>query len=371
MFCTNCGAKMADDLKFCTDCGKLLPAAKPASPPPAAAPAAPQAPPVAPAPVAPPAVDAPPPPPPSAQEQPVPRLEVAPAAPSPRVTSRPQPVTRTEPPTEDLAATASSGPKVLLVVVVALLVISAAAAYFHFSSSGTTQDASVPGSQPVAPVGAQAAPVGQPPAAPQPATQATDRQAGQTQAAVPETPAAVGSIPQGDLVERLVRAAAAGDATELDALIRDVESQPKPAVGNRGEARRINYRALPLLKDKRYAEAIPILEQAHVADESDVEVVGNLADTLMRAGKLDEAWRMALVGLRLAPRRTVSWSTIGMLSAKRDDLSAAAASLVVGYRFSDVQPTTLQVYSRLAAADADAKVRAAMEEAVKRIKASQ
>jgi tetratricopeptide (TPR) repeat protein len=178
-------------------------------------------------------------------------------------------------------------------------------------------------------------------------------------------------VSEGSGVEPLIKAAASGDAAELEALIRNVESQPRPAAGNRSEARRINDQALSLLREKRYAEAIPVLEQARLADESDVEIVGNLADTLMRADRLDDAWRMALVGLRLAPRRTVSWSTVGMLSAKRDDLSAAVACMVTGYRFSDVQPTTQQVYSRLATTDKDAKVRAAMEEAVKRIKATQ
>jgi hypothetical protein len=278
-----------------------------------------------------------------------------------------EPTVQQEPLGASLAEKTSSGSRALPLLVVAILTIAAAASYFYFSSS-STQDASAPTSQ--APDTASAQPAAATPATPPPAAPPIEEASNQTQPTAEEAPAAAPDVVRGAGVEALIQAATSGDASQLEALIRELESEPAPAVGNRGEARRINYRALPLLREKRYLEAIPILEEARLADESDVEVVGNLADTLMRAGKLDEAWQMALSGLRLAPRRTVSWSTIGMLSAKRDNLPAAVACLVTGYRFSDVQLNTLKVYSRLATTDDDAKVRAAMEEAVKRIEAS-
>ena len=56
-----------------------------------------------------------------------------------------------------------------------------------------------------------------------------------------------------------------------------------------------------------------------------------------------------------------------MLAAKRDEAQLAVACLVTAYRFSKVPATTRQVYVQLAANDDDAKVRGAMEEAVKQI----
>ena len=391
MFCTNCGAKAADDLRFCTNCGKLLaPAAGKTAVPTVPAAAATLAPPAVPALVRMPAPVALPPPPPAEvvsapavtptvtaaaprllrdDAQSPPTLDRPTPVPEPQVRSRPEPPAQPAPTAPSAAARTSSGSKTLPFVIIAVLVIGAGAAYFYFSSS-STQDTAASTSPALDSVNSQAAGAAQTPVAPQSTTPSTEQPSNQNQPGAPEPPAAASNVAPGAAVETLIQAAMSGDATRLEALIRDLESGPAPAAGNRGEARQINDQALSLLRDKRYDEAIPVLEQARLADESDVEVVGNLADTLMRAGKLDEAWRMALVGLRLAPRRTVSWSTLGMLSAKREDPAVAVACLVAGYRFSNVQPTTLEVYSKLATTDEDAKVRSAMKEAVKRIRES-
>ena len=385
MFCTNCGAKAADDLRFCTNCGKpLAPAAGKTAVPTVPAAAATLAPPAVPAVVRMPAPVALPPPPPAEvvsapavtptvtaaaprllrdDAQSPPTLDRPTPVPEPQVRSRPEPPAQPAPTAPSAAARTSSGSKTLPFVIIAVLVIGAGAAYVYFSSS-STQDTAASTSPALDSGNSQA--VG----AAQSTTPSTEQPSNQNQPGAPEPPAAASNVAPGAAVETLIQAAMSGDATRLEALIRDLESEPVPTAGNRGEARRINDQALSLFRDKRYDEAIPVLEQARLADESDVEVVGNLADTLMRAGKLDEAWRMALVGLRLAPRRTVSWSTLGMLSAKREDPAVAVACLVAGYRFSNVQPTTLEVYSKLATTDEDAKVRSAMKEAVKRIRES-
>jgi Flp pilus assembly protein TadD len=276
------------------------------------------------------------------------------------------PTVQQEPLGASLAEKTSSGSKALPLLVVAMLIIAAAASYFYFSSS-STQDASAPASQALDTASAQ--PAAATPATPPPTSPPIEEASNQTQPTAEEAPAAAPDVVRSAGVEALIKAATSDDASQLEALIRELESEPAPAVGNRGEARRINYRALPLLREKRYLEAVPILEEARLADESDVEVVGNLADTLMRAGRLDEAWGVALEALRLAPRRTVGWSTIGMLSAKRDDAPGAVACLLTAYRFSNAQPTTLKVYSKLATSDEDPKVRAALEETVERITA--
>jgi len=260
----------------------------------------------------------------------------------------------------------SSGSKALPLLVVAILIIAAAGSYFYFSSS-STQDASAPVS--LAPATASSQPSAVTPATPPPTSPPAEQASNETQSAALESPAAAPDVVRGAGVEAVILAATSGDAVRLEALISELELQPAVPVGNRGEARRIAYRALPLLRDRRYLEAIPILEEARLADESDVEVAGNLADTLMRAGRLDEAWPMALEALRLAPRRTVGWSTIGMLSAKRDDAPGAVACLLTAYRFSNAQPTTLKVFSKLATSDEDPAVRAALGETIKRITA--
>lgn len=170
--------------------------------------------------------------------------------------------------------------------------------------------------------------------------------------------------------ESLIEAATVGDRAHLEGMIQRLEAQPKVATGDRNESRRLNNEALPLIHAGRFEEAIPLLQEANTADESNVEVTGNLADTYLRAGRMDHAWTTALAALRIAPRRTVGWSTLGMLLAIRDEPGQSTACFVTAYRFSRAQSTTVKVYERMAATDPDVRIREAVEAALDRIEES-
>lgn len=376
MSCTGCGAKIADGLKFCGNCGKPQSGESNHAVPPsvAVAPAhdtlqailstvAVPAPP-------PPTVAVPGPPPPTTALPPLPSIERATAFPNAQDRSRQKPVTQPAPSTPRASPSHSRGSRRMVFVVVALLIVGVVAGYFYFSLSRATHT-TVTTSPAVVGEGSLPEVVTRPPVA-QPTTTATEPASNQDKPADPSSPTVTASNGNsGADAEALIQAATTGDVARIETIISELESQPRAMASDRKAARQLNDQALALLRAERYAEAIPVLEQARLADESDAEVAGNLADTLMRVGRLDDASRVALVQLRLAPRRTVAWSLIGVLSAKRDDASVAVACLVTGYRFSNVQQATLRVYSRLAKTDEDPKVRAALQEAVKRITESQ
>jgi hypothetical protein len=110
------------------------------------------------------------------------------------------------------------------------------------------------------------------------------------------------------------------------------------------------------------AECAPDRHQS-IAQESAADAVRRFTDA--------RPDRVALHAFGLAPRRTVAWSTIGMLAAKRNVPRLAVACLLAGYRFSNARGTTLGVYMGLAEKDEDPRVREVMEEAVKQIGAAQ
>jgi len=172
---------------------------------------------------------------------------------------------------------------------------------------------------------------------------------------------------QSPSVSRLVAAAIAGDQARLRDLVTQLRSQPK-ARGDRVRARQLNEYGLALTQRQRYAEAAAYFRNAHRADGSDAEIAENLGYSLLRAGEVAAAEPAILSALEIAPERASAWGSLGLIYAKQGKHREGVACMLTAYGFAANQTRTLDVYSRLAVSDDDAKVRAMLSEAVGRLK---
>ena len=167
-------------------------------------------------------------------------------------------------------------------------------------------------------------------------------------------------------VSRLVAAAIAGDQTRLRELVTQLRSRPR-ARGDRVRARRLNEHGLALSQRQRYAEAAAYFRDAHRADGSDSEIAENLGYSLLRAGEVAAAEPAILSALELAPERASAWGSLGLIYAKQGKHREGVACVLTAYGFAADRKRVLEVYTRLAANDEDAKVRAMLSEAVERL----
>lgn len=171
--------------------------------------------------------------------------------------------------------------------------------------------------------------------------------------------------------QAILNAAGRSDYAAVERAFRELPPLQRGPVVDPPRARRENAKALNLIAEGRYLDAVTVLQTASALDSSDAEITGNLADALMHLGRMDEAMAMALISLRLNPTRSISWGLLGFLYAKRDDQPAAVSSLTTGYHYSSNDSKTLQVYRRMADTDADPRVRAVMQSAVRQISPGQ
>ena len=165
----------------------------------------------------------------------------------------------------------------------------------------------------------------------------------------------------------LVSAAIAGDEVRLRNIIGALKAQPKPVRIDRPRARQLNERGLALWQRQRYAEAAAVFRDAHGADASDAEIVENLGYALLKAGDVAAAEPAILAALEMGPERASAWGSLGLIYAKQGKHREGVACVLTAYRFA-LQPNRARdVYSHLALADEDPKVRAVMSDVVSRL----
>ncbi len=84
----------------------------------------------------------------------------------------------------------------------------------------------------------------------------------------------------------------------------------------------------------RYQQVVEVQRRAFAADPGDIEIAGDLAIYLLRAGDPDSAYKYAIYAMSLprspkSPGRTTDWSTIAAALASRGDQERAASALFV------------------------------------------
>jgi tetratricopeptide (TPR) repeat protein len=120
----------------------------------------------------------------------------------------------------------------------------------------------------------------------------------------------------------------ARDTDKLLAAKNSLEGLGKPTKGDRKAARKLNDTAIALMGEKKYTEAIPILEDAHKTDPADIEIMNNLAYAYIEKGIVENDFakaKQSLVDtLHLKPERAQAWANLGRTFSLEGNESAAS-----------------------------------------------
>ena len=131
----------------------------------------------------------------------------------------------------------------------------------------------------------------------------------------------------------------ARDTEKLFVAKSGLEGLEKPAKGERKAARKLNDSAITLMGEKKYTEAIPILEDAHKTDPADIEIMNNLAYAYIEKGIVDNDFakaKQSLVDtLHLKPERAQAWANLGRTFALEGNESAASNCYINFFRFAE------------------------------------
>lgn len=132
---------------------------------------------------------------------------------------------------------------------------------------------------------------------------------------------------------------AARDTEKLFTAKSGLEGLEKPAKGDRKAARKLNDSAITLMGEKKYTEAIPILEDAHKTDPADIEIMNNLAYAYIEKGVVDNDFskaKQSLVDtLHLKPERAQAWANLGRTFALEGNEAAASNCYINFFRFAE------------------------------------
>lgn len=185
---------------------------------------------------------------------------------------------------------------------------------------------------------------------------------------LPETLGAafLGAVPQGlALLARLVELSSEESAeASVNRIRQDLESLPKPVRGDSLRARRLNERALALLRQNAFLEALDLFRSAYDANPADAEIANNLGYAYLKIGRLSAAEHFILASLLIMPARATAWDNLGQAYALKKDERSAAACFVNAYRFAPSQSRERQFIEKLATDNPNPEVRSAAAQAL-------
>lgn len=126
-------------------------------------------------------------------------------------------------------------------------------------------------------------------------------------------------------------------AAQLDAL-------PKPVLGNKAQARKLNQQALDLLQQGDTRGAVALLQSAQRENPRDVEIASNLGYALLKDQRAKEAVSVLSDALVLDPRRTSTWAPLGEALSQSGQQAEAAAALWTAWQWSGNRERTVTAY---------------------------
>lgn len=132
---------------------------------------------------------------------------------------------------------------------------------------------------------------------------------------------------------------AARDTEKLFAAKNGLTELGRPAKGDRKAARKLNDTAIALMGEKKYTEAIPVLQEAHKTDPADIEIMNNLAYAQIEEGITKNNFTQAKIALvdtlRLKPERAQAWANLGRTFALEGNETAATKCYINFFRFAE------------------------------------
>ncbi len=126
-------------------------------------------------------------------------------------------------------------------------------------------------------------------------------------------------------------------AAQLDAL-------PKPPLGNKAQARKLNTQALEALQRGDSAASVALLQAAVRENPRDVEVASNLGFALLKDQRAKEAVAVLTETLVLDPRRTSTWAPLGEALTQTGRTSEGAAALWTAWQWSGNRDRTVTAF---------------------------
>jgi len=130
----------------------------------------------------------------------------------------------------------------------------------------------------------------------------------------------------------------ARDKDKIATAVSRIDALNKPSKGDKPKARKLNDQALILMKQSKDSDAVPLLQEAHRADPSDVEVVNNLAAAVLNTSfatyDFSKAKELLVDTLLLKPNRHIAWANFGYLYAMEGNESAAINCYINFYQFA-------------------------------------
>lgn len=141
-----------------------------------------------------------------------------------------------------------------------------------------------------------------------------------------------------------LRAAWKEDLEGLRDIAAQLDAQPKPALGNKAQARKLNNQALEMLKAGDTAAAAALLQAALKENPRDVEIASNLGYALLKDQRPKEAVAVLNEALVLDPRRTATWAPLGEALGQMGQAKEASAALWTAWQWSGNRERTLTAY---------------------------
>ncbi len=184
------------------------------------------------------------------------------------------------------------------------------------------------------------------PAVPEPAAVAPAADA----PAAPTAEPAATAEPAGDCnaigacVQQTLAAASQGDLDGVRRVATLIDTLPKPDLGNKAVARKLNAGALEALKADDVAGAVTQLRQARQENPQDVEIAANLGFALVKANDPNAAQAVLKEAVLLNPRRTSTWTPLAEALALSGQMDQAKAALWVAFQWSSNRDKSLAFY---------------------------
>ena len=159
-----------------------------------------------------------------------------------------------------------------------------------------------------------------------------------------------------------------GDLERFKIVSEELQSRPKPPAIDRKQARILNDQAINALKSQNGGgRAIELLRKAIELDNSDAEIADNLGYALRKAGHHEDSSSQLLKVLERWPQRGSAWVNFAETNSYLGNSDVAIASYVMGFQLAKYPQKTLENLQKISESAEDQKIRDDINSAISKI----
>ncbi|MCP5158273.1 MAG: trypsin-like peptidase domain-containing protein [Gammaproteobacteria bacterium] len=152
-------------------------------------------------------------------------------------------------------------------------------------------------------------------------------------------------------VQQMIVHAAANDLLSVQTFREQLENLRRPEPGDSQQAQPFGQQAREYLVRGNLKNALAAFRQAFIADPTDSDIAGGLALTYLRLNRLQEAERLTVYALSLAPAHSAHWLTLGQIYGHRGDSQRVAGAFINAGHFTQEPPHLIEQLRQLATTD--------------------